>query len=186
MATGTGKTIVMAMLIAWQTANKAFSPRDARFTDRFLIVTPGITIRDRLRVLLPADDANYYRQHDLVPPDLWPTLADASISITNFHTFLLRDAKEIRGVAGNTRKLLTAGKAVDPFKETAEQMVERVLRDLAGRGRGEIVVFNDEAHHCYQEQAAGRRPAGRRGPGTQRGRPGVVPRVAGDLPQERH
>jgi len=152
MATGSGKTIVMAMLIAWQTANKAFSPRDARFTNRFLVVTPGITIRDRLRVLQPADNANYYRQRDLVPPDLWPTLADASISITNFHTFLLRDAKEIRGVAGNTRKLLNAGKKVDPFKETADQMVERILRDLAGRGKGEIVVLNDEAHHCYQDR----------------------------------
>jgi len=152
MATGSGKTIVMAMLIAWQTANKAFSPRDARFTNRFLVVTPGITIRDRLRVLLPADTANYYRERDLVPPDLWSTLADASIYITNFHTFLLRDAKEIRGVAGNTRKLLNAGKQVDPFKEKPDQMVERVLRDLAGRGRGEIVVLNDEAHHCYQDR----------------------------------
>ena len=55
MATGTGKTVVMAMLIAWHTANKAFSPRDARFSNRFLIVTPGITIRDRLRVLLPEE-----------------------------------------------------------------------------------------------------------------------------------
>lgn len=152
MATGSGKTIVMAMLIAWQTANKAYSPRDARFTNRFLIVTPGITIRDRLRVLLPADEGNYYRERDLVPPDLWPTLDDASISITNYHTFLLRDAKEIRGVAGNTRKLLTAGKKDDPFRETDEQMVERVLRDLAGRGKGEIVVLNDEAHHCYQDK----------------------------------
>ncbi|MCU4187224.1 DEAD/DEAH box helicase family protein [Acidiferrimicrobium sp. IK] len=152
MATGSGKTVVMAMLIAWHTANKAFSPRDARFTNRFLVVTPGITIRDRLRVILPADSENYYRQRDLVPPDLWPTLADASISIVNYHTFLLRDAKEMRGVAANTRKLLTAGKSVDPFKETEPQMVERVLRDLAGRGKGEIVVLNDEAHHCYQDR----------------------------------
>ena len=152
MATGTGKTIVMAMLIAWQTANKAFSPRDARFTSRFLVVTPGITIRDRLRVLLPTDNANYYDQHDVVPTDLRATLEDASIVITNFHAFRLRDAKEIRGVAGNTRKLLTAGKKVDPFKESDEQVVERVLRDLAGRGKGEIVVLNDEAHHCYQDK----------------------------------
>ena len=111
MATGTGKTIVMAMLIAWHTANKAFRPRDARFTNRFLIVTPGITIRDRLRVLLPADDGNYYRERDLVPLDLWSTLGDASIVITNYHSFLPRVAKELQGVAANTRKLLTAGKA---------------------------------------------------------------------------
>ncbi len=152
MATGTGKTIVMAMLIAWQTANKAFRPRDARFTNRFLVVTPGITIRDRLRVLLPADDGNYYRERDLVPLDLWSTLGDASIVITNYHSFLPRVAKELQGVAANTRKLLTAGKADDPFVEDDDQVVDRVLRDLMGRGKGEILVLNDEAHHCYQDK----------------------------------
>ena len=70
MATGSGKTVVMAMLIAWQTLNKVQSPRDARFTNRFLVVTPGITIRDRLRVLLPEDAENYYDLRDLVPADL--------------------------------------------------------------------------------------------------------------------
>ena len=55
MATGSGKTVVMAMLIAWHTLNKVHPPQDARFSQRFLVVTPGITIRDRLRVLLPSD-----------------------------------------------------------------------------------------------------------------------------------
>jgi hypothetical protein len=55
MATGSGKTVVMAMLIAWHTLNKRANPQDGRFSDAFLIVTPGITIRDRLRVLLPND-----------------------------------------------------------------------------------------------------------------------------------
>ena len=62
MATGSGKTVVMAMLIAWHALNKLANPQDARFSDTFLIVTPGITIRDRLRVLLPNDPGNYYRQ----------------------------------------------------------------------------------------------------------------------------
>ena len=61
MATGTGKTVVMAMLIAWQALNKLANPQDTRFSDAFLVVTPGITIRDRLRVLLPNDPDNYYR-----------------------------------------------------------------------------------------------------------------------------
>ena len=152
MATGSGKTVVMAMLIAWHTANKAFSPRDARFTNRFLVLTPGITIRDRLRVLLPSDDGNYYRERDLVPLDLWSTLGDASIVIANYHAFLPRVAKELQGVAANTRKLLTSGKETDPFVETDDQIVDRVLRDLAGRGKGEVVVLNDEAHHCYQDK----------------------------------
>ena len=70
MATGSGKTVVMAMLIAWHTLNKAANPQDGRFTHRFLVVAPGITIRDRLRVLLPEDPSNYYRKRDLVPADL--------------------------------------------------------------------------------------------------------------------
>ena len=152
MATGTGKTIVMAMLIAWQTANKTFSPRDARFSNRFLVVTPGITIRDRLRVLLPEDSGNYYRERDLVPQDLWSTLDNATIVITNYHAFLPKTAKELAGVAKNTRLLLTAGKKEDPFIENQDQVVDRVLRDLMGRGKGEIVVLNDEAHHCYQDK----------------------------------
>ncbi|HEY5335807.1 MAG TPA: DEAD/DEAH box helicase family protein, partial [Mycobacteriales bacterium] len=65
MATGAGKTVVMAMLIAWQTANHAASPNDAKFCDRFLVVTPGITIRDRLEVLRPGSDGNYYDQPEL-------------------------------------------------------------------------------------------------------------------------
>ena len=66
MATGSGKTVVMAMLIAWQTLNRLDRRQDARFSDTFLIVAPGITIRDRLRVLLPHDLENYYLDRDLV------------------------------------------------------------------------------------------------------------------------
>src|SRR3546814_8113944 len=123
MATGSGKTVVMAMLIAWQTANKAFSPRDARFSNRFLVVTPGITIRDRLRVLLPADTENYYDLRDLLPLDLKGSLDDATIVITNYHSFLPRIAKELAGVSKNTRLLLNAGKKDDPFVEKPDQVV---------------------------------------------------------------
>ena len=70
MATGSGKTVVMAMLIAWQTLSKVTSPRDPRFVNRVLVVTPGITIRDRLRVLQPGGPCNYYDLRDLIPADL--------------------------------------------------------------------------------------------------------------------
>lgn len=156
MATGSGKTVVMAMLIAWQTLNKMYSPRDARFTDRFLIVTPGITIRDRLRVLLPEDTENYYDLRGLVPDDLRGGLSRARIVITNYHAFGLKDAKEIRGVARNTRLLLKGDRTEDAFKETPAAMVARVLRDL-GADRQQIIVLNDEAHHCYQDKPV---PAG--------------------------
>jgi len=135
MATGAGKTVVMAMLIAWQTLNKAQTPRDARFSNRFLVITPGITIRDRLRVLLPEDPENYYDLRDLIPADLQGGLEQARIVITNFHAFQLKDAKEIRNVARNTRLLLKGDRTDDPFKETPKAMVGRVLRDLGATGK---------------------------------------------------
>lgn len=151
MATGSGKTVVMAMLIAWQTLNKVQSPRDSRFTNRFLVVAPGITIRDRLRVLLPEDPENYYDLRDLIPSDLKGGLDHARIVITNYHSFQLKDAKEIRNVARNTRLLLKGGRKQDPFKETPQAMVSRVLRAL-GADKQQIMVFNDEAHHCYMDK----------------------------------
>jgi type III restriction enzyme len=151
MATGAGKTVVMAMLIAWQTLNKVQTPHKTRFTNRFLIVTPGITIRDRLRVLLPEDPDNYYDLRDLIPSDLKGGLEHARIVITNYHAFQLKDAKEIRGVAKNTRLLLKGDNKEDAFKETQQAMVSRVLRDLGG-DRQQVMVFNDEAHHCYVDK----------------------------------
>ena len=153
MATGSGKTVVMAMLIAWQTANKVISPRDARFAKRFLVITPGITIRNRLQVLQAGHPGNYYDERDLIPPDLTGAVRQAQIVITNYHAFLLRDAKEIRGVATNTKKILLAGRKDDPFKETQDAMVSRVLRDFGGR-TDQVVILNDEAHHCYQDKPA--------------------------------
>jgi len=151
MATGSGKTVVMAMLVAWHTLNKVTSPRDPRFVRRFLIVTPGITIRDRLRVLQPSDPGNYYDLRYLIPPDLRGQLGKAQILITNYHAFLPKDAREIKGVSSTTRKILTQGRA-DPFKETEPAMVARVLRGWgvgSARRQSEILVLNDEAHHCY-------------------------------------
>jgi type III restriction enzyme len=81
----------MAMLIAWLALNKLANPQDARFSDAFLIVTPGITVRDRLRVLLPSDPNNDYRRMDLVPPDLLGELGKAKVVVTNFHALKPRE-----------------------------------------------------------------------------------------------
>lgn len=154
MATGSGKTVVMAMLIAWQAINKVMAPRDTRFAKRFLVVAPGITIRDRLGVLQPEREDNYYRERNLVPPDLWEALLQADVKIINYHAFLPRDAKEIQGVASNTRKLLRAGRSADAdaFRETPEMVADRILRSFKST-EGGVVVLNDEAHHCYQDKA---------------------------------
>ncbi|HUF50981.1 MAG TPA: DEAD/DEAH box helicase family protein [Longimicrobiales bacterium] len=144
MATGAGKTVVMGMLIAWQALNKLASPQDGRFSDAFLLICPGITIRDRLRVLLPNDPDSYYRQRDLLPPDLLERLERARIVITNYHAFIQRE----RGDAARLTKELLGSKQTGAFTETPDQMVRRVCREL-GNKRG-IIVINDEAHHCYR------------------------------------
>lgn len=149
MATGSGKTVVMAMLIAWHTLNKRANPQDARFSDTFLIVTPGITIRDRLRVLLPNDPENYYRQRDIVPPGLQDQLGKATVIITNFHAFQLRE----KVATGKITKSILANGRPSPFTETADQMVRRVCRELSTKKN--IVVLNDEAHHCYRRKPGG-------------------------------
>jgi type III restriction enzyme len=151
MATGSGKTVVMAMLIAWQTLNKLANTQDKRFSDTFLIVTPGITIRDRLQVLLPNGPGNYYRLMDLVPPGLYERMQAATVLITNFHAFLPRVREEFRGVAATTKKILAKDGDVNRFNESPDQMIRRVCRDLGSKKN--IVVINDEAHHCYREKA---------------------------------
>ncbi|MFM7603449.1 MAG: DEAD/DEAH box helicase family protein, partial [Pseudanabaena sp.] len=103
LATGAGKTTVMAMLIAWQTINAMRHPSSKKFTRGFLIVTPGITIRDRLQILQPNHPDNYYSNRELVPSDMLGDIAKAKIVITNYHAFKLRERWEI---AANTRKLL--------------------------------------------------------------------------------
>lgn len=148
MATGSGKTLVMAMLIAWQALNKAANPQDERFSDAFLVVTPGITIRDRLRVLQPNDPENYYRLHDLVPTQMMGQLQRASIVITNYHAFI---RKETVNAGRLTKDILAQEGKKDGFLETNDQMVRRVCRAL-GTNKN-IIVLNDEAHHCYRHKA---------------------------------
>ncbi len=146
LATGAGKTTVMAMLIAWQTINAVRHPGSKKFTRGFLVVTPGITIRDRLRVLLPNDPDSYYRSREIVPTDMLPDLERAKIVITNYHAFKLRERLEI---SKGGRALLQGrgGEALQTL-ETEGQMLQRVMPDLMGLKS--IMALNDEAHHCYR------------------------------------
>jgi type III restriction enzyme len=147
LATGAGKTTVMAMLIAWQTVNAVRHKGSKHFSRGFLIVAPGITIRDRLRVLLPNDPESYYRTREIVPADMLGDVERAKIVITNFHAFKRRERLEVSKVG---RALLKGhGPDLDTL-ETEGQMIQRVCPELMGLKN--IVVMNDEAHHCYREK----------------------------------
>ena len=147
LATGTGKTMVMAMLIAWQTVNAVRRPQSSRFSRGFLIVTPGLTIKDRLRVLKPNDPDSYYRSRELVPGDLLADLDRAKIVIANYHALRRRERVEI--AKGGRSLLQGRGPALDT-RESEGQMLKRVMPELMGMKN--VLVLNDEAHHCYREK----------------------------------
>jgi len=143
LATGAGKTTVMAMLIAWQTVNAIRRPNSPRFTRGFLVMTPGLTIRDRLRVLQPNDPDSYFHSRELVPNDMLGDIARAKIVITNYHAFKRRERLEL---SKGGRSLLQGRGAELDTQETEGQMLQRVMPDLMGMKS--ILVFNDEGHHC--------------------------------------
>jgi len=147
LATGAGKTTVMAMLIAWQTINSVRRPSSRKFTRGFLIVAPGLTIKDRLRVLYPNDPDSYYASRELVPGDMLEDLKRAKILITNYHAFKLRERLELS--KGGRSLLQGRGEALNTL-ETEGQMLQRVMPDLMGIKN--ILVINDEGHHCYREK----------------------------------
>jgi type III restriction enzyme len=148
LATGAGKTTVMAMIIAWQTVNAVRRPTSKSFSRGFLIVTPGITIRDRLRVLQPNDPDSYYQSREIVPNDMIRDIERAKIVITNYHAFKMRERLEL----SKGGRLLLQGRGGDPLNtvETEGQMLQRVMPELMGMKN--IMVLNDEAHHCYREK----------------------------------
>ena len=96
LATGTGKTVVMAMLIAWQAINRATYPRDERFSQHIFIVAPNLTVRERLSVLNPSDQNNYYDEFNVVPPGMSEKLQHAKVLIRNWHTLNWETEEKIK------------------------------------------------------------------------------------------
>jgi len=152
LATGAGKTTVMAMLIAWQTLNAArWGGQDRKknpYARAFLVIAPGITIRDRLRVLEPEHPQNYYATRELVPSDLLPDVAQAKIAIVNYHVFKRKDSLD----APKANRALLQGPLGPPLDtlETDGILLERACGSILNVGP--VIVINDEAHHCYRER----------------------------------
>ena len=151
MATGTGKTATMGMVIAWHAVNAGNSRRNGRHAGRyhtqFLAITPGLTVRERLGVLNQFAPNNVYVELDLVPADLRKHLDRMQVRQINFQAFQRRDVLG-QNVTGDTRRLLR--RSDERVLESPRAMLQRVLRGMpALTGRGKIVVLNDEAHHCY-------------------------------------
>ena len=132
MATGTGKTIVMAMLIAWQVINKTTYPQDVRFSKNILVMAPGLTVKSRLQVLLPTSSDNIYDQFKIVPDPFWQKLFQGRFKIHNWHTLIPE---------------------TDPPKSVVKLGPENntvFSKRILGHDYSNVIVINDEAHHAYR------------------------------------
>jgi Type III restriction enzyme, res subunit len=133
---------------AWHTINAVRRPQSRRFTRGFLVVTPGITIKDRLRVLLPNDPDSYYASRELVPGDMLDDVNRAKIVITNYHAFKRHERVEL----SKGGRALLQGRVGGELEtlESEGQLLQRVMPELMGLKS--VLVLNDEAHHCYREK----------------------------------
>ena len=141
MATGSGKTIVMAMTIAWHILNKVNDPQNSRFSKNVLVIAPGLTVKNRLAVLEPSRPANYYEVFRIVPDALMETLRQGRVLVRNWHVLNWETEEKIR------RK-----RSVDKRgPKSNEAYVRDVLGDMASARN--ILVLNDEAHHAWRVPA---------------------------------
>lgn len=139
MATGSGKTVVMAMLIAWTLCNRARAPRSERFPGAVLVVCPNLTIKERLQVLRPEHAKNYYQEFDIVPNALLPELRKGRVKVENWHQL---------GLEGSSVESGASYRVVDKGEEDPDTFARRFLGELYGRGP--LLVLDDEAHHAYR------------------------------------
>jgi type III restriction enzyme len=142
MATGSGKTVVMSMLISWAFCNRGQNPATRSFPNAVLICCPNLTVKERLQVLRPERPDNYFEAFDIVPMKYRPLLQAGKVLVTNWHRF----APESEHV-DNGKSYAVVNKG----PETPDTFARRVLEDLYDRLP--IMVMNDEGHHCW-------RPAG--------------------------
>jgi len=138
MATGSGKTVVMTMLIAWQILNKVAYPKDKRFSKNVLVVAPGLTVKSRLQVLNPFDENNYYQSFDVIPPGMYNKLRQGKVKIINWHA-----------LSWKTEEQINKKKTVDKRGVKSDEAYAReVLGELSNTKN--ILVINDEAHHAWR------------------------------------
>ena len=137
MATGSGKTLVMALIAAWSGLNKVGNRNDARFSDQVLVVSPNITVRDRLAGaggLDPKDPESVFAEFDLVPPQYSGLIGQIRIQVMNWHQLAPKEDPK--------RSVVRRG------RESDAAFCRRVLDELSPSGR--VLVLNDEAHHAYR------------------------------------
>jgi len=146
MATGSGKTIIMSMIIAWNFLNKVTNPTDARFSKYALCVAPGLTVKSRLQVLQPTHEQNYYEEFNIVPAALMDKLRQGKVIIHNWHS-LAWDTQDKIDAKVEKGQLRSVDKR-QRMEISGEAYVRQVLGEMSNARN--IIVLNDEAHHAWR------------------------------------
>lgn len=146
MATGSGKTIIMSMIIAWNFLNKVTNPTDARFSKYALCVAPGLTVKSRLQVLQPTHEENYYEEFNIVPASLMDKLRQGKVIIHNWHS-LAWDSQDKIDAKVEKGQLRSVDKR-QRMEISGEAYVRQVLGEMSNARN--IIVLNDEAHHAWR------------------------------------
>lgn len=139
MATGSGKTVVMAMLVAWAFCNRGMNPATAAYPNGVLICAPNLTVKKRLQVLRPDAFDNYYDTFEIVPAKYRPLLGAGKVLVVNWHVFSPKSKHNDGGVSY---------KIVDKGEESRDAFTLGRLGDLSERMP--LLVLNDEGHHCWR------------------------------------
>ncbi len=139
MATGSGKTVVMSMIIAWAFCNRDRNPSTTSYPNAVLICAPNLTVKKRLQVLKPEAADNYFDEFEIVPAKYRPALNKGKVHVTNWHVFSPKSPNSEGG---------TSYKVVNKGEEDLEAFSLDRLGDLAQRLP--ILVLNDEGHHCWR------------------------------------
>ncbi len=141
MATGSGKTLVMAMAIAWHILNRVANPQDPRFSKHVLVMAPGLTVKNRLAVLEPSGSGNYYDLFNMVPSALRERLRQGRVLVRNWHVLNWESAEQLARKRGVDKRGAKSDAAY----------AKEVLGDMASASN--ILVINDEAHHAWRVPA---------------------------------
>ncbi len=149
MATGSGKTVVMTMMISWAFCKRGVNPNSTEFPNAVLVVCPNLTVKERLQVLRPEDAKNYYTEFDIVPVKYRPLMQPGKVLVTNWHLFNPQSEHE---EGGKSYPVVNKG------PDTPETFSKHILGDDL-YSRMPIMVLNDEGHHCWRPLATEQRRA---------------------------
>ena len=158
LATGAGKTVVMAAVVVWSTLHKR-KVSGSSLSANFLVLVPNLTVRDRVSGaprgdgLDPAGERNLYDEFEMVPPE-YRNEFQPNVLVRNWQAVPL-DAKRDDWI-GEGEVPVEDGRFVPQsvlraMRRRARQDPNAPIRRLL-KGWRDLVVFNDEAHHVYGEK----------------------------------